>query len=69
MTPMCVVCQEGKNLPFFWAEWQTSLEQAGFNIGKIGGRVFAKAPLLSATFLALLYLSPQVTPALIIPGL
>jgi hypothetical protein len=36
------------------AERQTSLEQPCFDIGKIGNRVFAKTPLLSARFLPLL---------------
>lgn len=50
------------------AERKTSLEQASFDPGQIGSRVFAKTPLLSARFLSLLELSPQVTPAQIIPG-
>jgi hypothetical protein len=36
------------------AERQTSLEQASFDGSKIGGRIFAKAPLLPASFLPLL---------------
>jgi hypothetical protein len=51
------------------AERQTSLEQASFNGSQISSRVFAKTKLSSAGFLTLLYLSPQVAPALIIPGL
>lgn len=40
-------------MAFFSAERQSSLEQASFNLSQIGGRVFAKTPLLSARFLPL----------------
>src|SRR5579871_1824724 len=50
-------------------EWQkASLEEASFNSSQVGGRIFPKAPLLPTRFLALLELSPQLSPALIIPG-
>jgi hypothetical protein len=44
----------GAFLLIFFAERQTSLEQASFDGSKIGGRIFAKAPLLPASFLPLL---------------
>jgi hypothetical protein len=54
---------------FFSAEWQTSREQLSFQSGEIGGRIFAEAELLPATFFPLLQLGTQLAPLEIIPRL
>ncbi len=68
-TPIISGCSEfTRSGTVFLAERQTSLEQASFDGSQVGSRMFAKAPLLPASFLPLLYLSSEIAPALIIFG-
>jgi len=53
----------------FFAERQTLPEKLSFQSSEIGGRILAKAELLSAGFFTLLQVRTQVAPSLIIPGL
>ncbi len=63
VTPKNVGNRDKKN-----AEWQTSREQLSFQSREIGGRIFAEAELLPATFLPLLQLRTQVAPLETVPG-